>query len=151
MPFRLSKKSLEKLESVEEPLQKVVFRAIELTEVDFGVDEGERSDEQQAKNYANGSSRVKHSLHQDRKAVDLCAYVNGKRNYDWIFYEWIADAMFDAADELGVEIEWGGAWGFYGWLYGIDTAHDLHEDYVRDSIKAGRTPFCDGMHFQLKK
>ena len=47
MAFRLSKRSLGKLEGVKPELVEVVKRAIELTTIDFGVIEGVRTEKRQ--------------------------------------------------------------------------------------------------------
>ena len=47
MAYNLSSRSKSRLEGVEEDLVKVVERAIELTEVDFGVIQGLRTMEEQ--------------------------------------------------------------------------------------------------------
>lgn len=121
--FKLSKASLNKLQGVKEPLVAVVKRAIELSEVDFGVSEGVRTLERQKMLYEAGKSRTMNSRHLTGDAVDVYAWVNEYVDWNFSNYEKIAKAMFKAAEELGTEIEWGGMW----------------------------TSFRDGPHFQLKR
>lgn len=121
--FTLSDKSLAKMKGVDTALVEVVKKAIELTTVDFGVTEGLRSIERQKELFKAGKSQTMKSRHIVGEAVDLVAYVNGKVDWTWKYYEQIAIAMKQAAKELGVAIEWGGDW----------------------------VSFKDGVHFQLEK
>lgn len=108
--FRLSKRSLSRLEGVHPELVRVVKRAIEITPVDFAVTEGLRTRERQAELVEAGASRTMNSRHLTGHAVDLVAIVNGKVRWDWPLYPHIATAMKAAAKELGVVIVWGGDW-----------------------------------------
>ena len=76
--FKLSNRSLEKLEGVNPVLVDTVKRAIQLSKVDFGVIYGVRSLAEQEKLYKAGRSQTMRSKHliQDDKtshAVDLMA------------------------------------------------------------------------------
>ena len=70
MSFKLSSRSLSKLEGVEESLVAVVKSAIHNTKVDFGVTYGLRTIEEQKKLVAAGKSQTMKSK--------LMAYVDGK-------------------------------------------------------------------------
>lgn len=121
MNYRLSNRSKARLEGVHPDLVACVLRAIEITEVDFSVLEGLRTAERQAQLVANGASSTSNSRHLTGHAIDLGAYINGSIDWSWPLYYKIADAMKQAADELNVDLEWGGDW----------------------------TTFKDGPHFQL--
>ena len=108
--FVLSKKSLDRLTGVHPDLVRVVKRAIEITTVDFAVLEGVRSKARQEQLVKAGASQTMNSRHITGHAVDLGAYVSGSVRWDWPLYHKIADAMKQAAAELGVPIEWGGDW-----------------------------------------
>jgi peptidoglycan L-alanyl-D-glutamate endopeptidase CwlK len=110
MSFKLSRRSLERLQKVHPDLVKVVLLAIELTEVDFGVTEGVRTVERQRELFAKGASKTMNSRHLTGHAVDLVAYVGSEVRWDWPLYHKIADAMKRAANSLGVPIVWGGDW-----------------------------------------
>jgi len=120
--YKLSNKSLSKLEGVNSSLVQVVKRAIELTTIDFGVTEGLRTVERQKELFAAGKSQTMKSKHIVGRAVDLVAMPNGRVSWEWKYYIHIATAMKEAAKELAVDIEWGGDW----------------------------VSFKDGVHFQLK-
>lgn len=108
--FKLSKRSLSKLEGVHPALTSVVKRAIEVTEIDFAVTEGLRSVERQRELVAAGASKTYNSRHLTGHAVDLVAYIGGEVRWDWPLYGKLANAMKSAAEELGVKIVWGGDW-----------------------------------------
>ena len=108
MTYKLSQKSLNKLDGVDEDLVAVVKRAIELTEIDFGVTEGLRSLKRQKELYAQKVSQTLKSKHLIGRAVDLVAYVDGVISWDKQYYYTIALAMERAAIELNVDIRWGG-------------------------------------------
>lgn len=121
--FKLSSLSKKKLQGVKQPLVDVVNRALELSEIDFGISEGVRSLERQKQLYSDGKSKTMNSRHLTGDAVDVYAWVDGNVSWMFHYYEDIAKAMFKAAEELGIEIEWGGNW----------------------------KTFRDGPHFQLKR
>ena len=108
--FNLSKKSLDELVGVKPQLVSVVKRAIQLSKVDFGVIEGLRTLETQKRYVAQGKSQTLASKHLTGDAVDLMAYVDGKPSWELNLYDDIADAMKQAAIELGVPVTWGAAW-----------------------------------------
>lgn len=108
--FSLSDKSLRRLEGVHPDLVKVVKRAIEITPVDFVVIEGLRTKARQAYLLDAGKSRTMNSYHLTGHAVDIAPIIDGKVSWQWKHYYPLADAMFAAAKELDVKIEWGGRW-----------------------------------------
>lgn len=89
---------------------RVVQRAILVTEVDFAVIEGMRSIKRQRELFNAGASWRMDSRHITGHAIDLAAWV-GTIRWDWPLYDKIAAAMFKAAYELEITIEWGGDWG----------------------------------------
>lgn len=134
--YKLSQTSLNRLATVKEPLQRVVKRAIELTEVDFGVGQANRTRDDQMRLYGQGRTaaqmsaaglnpayakpsmqivtKTMNSNHIGGNAVDLVPYINGTVEWDnsgklglWPKIAW---AMKTAAAELGVGIVWGGDW-----------------------------------------
>ena len=110
MTFKLSDKSLSRLQGVHPDLVKVVKRAIEITPVDFVVIEGLRTKARQAYLLDAGKSRTMNSYHLTGHAVDIAPIVDGKVSWDWKFFHPMAKAMKKAAKELNVELTWGGDW-----------------------------------------
>lgn len=108
--FYLGKRSKQRIRDIHPDLNRVVKRAIQLTDVDFAVLEGMRTKGRQEELVRQGASTTMHSRHLTGHAVDLGAYVSGEIRWDWPLYYKIADAMKQAAEELEVPLEWGGDW-----------------------------------------
>lgn len=108
--FHFSQASLSRLHGVHHDLVNVLMRAIEITEVDFGITEGFRSPERQRQLVAAGKSQTQNSRHLTGHAVDVDAFVDGVVNWEFANYVKIAVAMKKAAFDLGVPIHWGGDW-----------------------------------------
>lgn len=105
--YQLGQKSKRTLEGVHPDLVAVVERAISISSQDFSVGEGLRSVERQKELYNTGKSKTMNSRHLTGHAVDLFPY---PLSWDWEYFYPIADAMKQAADDLGVALEWGGDW-----------------------------------------
>ena len=110
MTFRLSQRSMDKLEGVHPAMTGVVERAIQLTDVDFGVTQGVRTLDEQKANVAAGRSQTmasKHLLQDDgfSHAVDVVAYVGSDVSWELNMYDNICDAFKTAAEEVGCSIK----------------------------------------------
>lgn len=141
MAYRLSHRSLDRLQGVNPRLASVVRRAIEITEQDFGVAEGLRSRDRQSRLLAEGRTRTmrsKHLLQPDGTghAVDLYPWSSAWPTVAGIppeAYRLVARAMEQAAHELGTSIRWGNDWD-------------------RDGVEVPMDPdetFSDKPHFEL--
>tara|TARA_R110000751_G_scaffold98210_2_gene191203 strand:+ start:785 stop:1162 length:378 start_codon:yes stop_codon:yes gene_type:complete len=112
MRYKLGTRSLQSLSGVNPDMVAVVYKAIELTGVDFSVIEGIRSLERQKQLLKDGKSTTLNSRHITGHAVDMVPYP-----VDWEDlerFEQMAKAMKDAAEELEIPIIWGGDWkSFY--------------------------------------
>lgn len=108
--FKLGKRSKQRLAKLHPDLQKVVRRAIKITEIDFTVLEGLRTKARQKKLFESGASKTMNSRHLTGHAIDLGAYVDRSVRWDWPLYHKIAAAMKTAAKKEGVLLEWGGDW-----------------------------------------
>ena len=156
MAFKLSGRSLNKLEGVHPVLVDTVKRAIEVSSVDFGVIYGVRSLAEQKRLYEAKRSQTmksKHLVQEDgySHAVDLMAYDGSDPSWDIVMYDDIADAMKEASIETGAKICWGAAWHINDiseWSGTMEQAMNAYVDLRRSS---GRRPFIDGPHFQLSK
>jgi peptidoglycan L-alanyl-D-glutamate endopeptidase CwlK len=147
--FKLSGRSISKLEGVKPELVEVVEKAITLTKVDFGVIEGLRTEEKQRELVAAGASQTMKSKHLTGDAVDLMAYVNGRGCWELNVYDEIADAMKEAAYELDVKILWGAAWNIDDLALWEGTAEEAMNHYIDERRSQGKRPFLDCPHFQL--
>ena len=125
MTYSLSHRSLNSLTGVHPDLVAVVKRAIEITEQDFVVIEGLRTQSRQDELWAQGRTKPgpivtwtkdasSHGVGSDGygHAVDMCP-----APVDWSDlkkFDAIADAMFTSASELGVKLRWGADWDMDG-------------------------------------
>lgn len=129
MPFVFSKSSREKLHGVHPDLVKVVELALTLSEVDFKVIEGLRTQERQNQLYVLRKTKTLNSRHLTGHAVDIVPLPldwNDKQAFGKV-----AKAMFAAAKQLKVAIRWGGDWNRNG--------------------RSDDETFYDGPHFELLK
>lgn len=137
MGFQLSLKDIKRLDGVHPDLVRVFELAAAKSPQQFVVTEGVRSLERQKELFTAGKSKTMRSRHiPDSNACrkgcagDLAIWedrdadkVVDADEISWKFplYQALADVVKEAADELGIPIEWGGDW----------------------------TSFKDGPHFQL--
>ena len=155
MSFKLSKRSLSKLEGVRPDLVDTVKLAIKLSRVDFGVTCGLRTLEEQKKLVATGRSQTMNSKHIPQSdeyshAVDVLAYVDGEVCWELNVYDEICDAMAAAAKETGASIKWGAAWSEGDIRAYKGSAEDAMNAYIDLRRSEGRRPFLDGPHFELR-
>jgi len=154
MTFKLSQRSLDRLEGVHPALVTVVKEAIGYTKVDFGVTCGLRTIEEQEKLVAAGKSQTMNSLHLPQEdgyshAVDLVAYIGSDVAWELNLYDDIADAMAHAASQNNVNILWGAAWNQGCISNHMGFMERAMNKYIDDRRSEGKRPFLDGPHFQL--
>lgn len=149
MSFKLSQRSLSRLEGVNEDLVSVVKWAIDITKVDFGVTEGMRSEETQAKYVAAGKSQTMKSKHLVGQAVDLVAYVDGAVTWELNVYDDVAAAIRLGAIEIGIPIRWGAAWTIPDLRDWDGTMEEAMNDYIDTRRAQDRRPFIDAPHFEM--
>ena len=147
--FKLSGRSLLRLNGVKDELRDVVTRAIELTKVDFGVIEGLRTEKRQKELLASGASQTMKSKHLTGDAVDLMAYIGSRGSWELNLYDDIADAMKEAAVEKNIGIRWGAAWNVNDLRNWGDTMDEAMNYYIDTRRNEGRRPFIDAPHFEL--
>lgn len=149
MTFKLSQRSLDRMEGVDERLVAAVKYAINATKIDFGVIQGLRTLEMQKALVAKGASQTMKSKHLDGKAVDLMAYIGGRGSWELNLYDEIADAMKEGADMAGVAVRWGAAWHIDDIRKWDGTMEEAMNGYIDLRRSQGRRPFIDGPHFEL--
>lgn len=115
--FKLSKRSLERLEGVEPILIEIVKEAIKESPFDFGIPNfgGLRTAEEQHQLYERKVSKCdgykNKSYHQTGKAFDIYAYVDGKASWNRTQLKLIARHIQNVAKtKFNVNLEWGGDW-----------------------------------------
>lgn len=125
--------SITHIETTEPIVQKLCHQAMQVANnrklhcPDFGISRGFSTVEEQYKLYSKGRDswgRVLYpwlivtncdgtftkSPHQFKLAVDFFAYIDGKADYEPANLALIATCFYEAASDLGIEIEWGGNW-----------------------------------------
>ena len=133
--FKFGMLSEQRLSTVHPALREIARRALELSEIDFGVSCGWRSKADQEKAFKGGFSKVRfpNSAHNPSPAcaIDIIPYPfvgwNDKRLVPQLVE--ISEAFFKASKELGVDIRWGG-------------------DFNRDGNKTTSDGW-DKMHYEL--
>ena len=148
MGYKLGKRSLSRLEGVNDDLVTVVKYAIGVTKQDFSVICGLRTIEEQKVLVAKGASQTMKSKHIDGNAVDLMAYCNGGR-WELNLYDEIADAMKEGAEATGVKLRWGAAWTINDLGAWDGTAENAMNSYIDIRRSQGRRPFIDAPHFEV--
>ena len=108
--YSFGKKSRSRLHGVHEDLIVVFATAIQHSDLDFSVIEGLRTLERQKRLLAQGASTTLKSRHLTGHAVDIAPYVDGQIRWDWPLYDRLAETIFEAADDCGITVEWGGDW-----------------------------------------
>ena len=132
MTFRLSNRSINRLEGVHHDLVMVVQRAIEITPLDFGISEGLRNSERQQALFDSGASTTLKSRHLTGHAIDLVCYFEGEVSWHIGHYQRLHEEAMDvAANELDINIVWGADW-------------DDDGDYTDQK-------FIDGCHWELSR
>ena len=112
--FSLSARSVSHMLGVDARLITVAYRAIEITKIDFGIPGtgGLRTADQQHTLFLDGKSNAdgfkKLSKHQQGRALDFFAYVDGEASWQEAHLAQVAAAFLQAALETGVRIRWGG-------------------------------------------
>ena len=149
MIYKLSTKSQERLMGVEPELKEIVYEAIKVTKVDFGVIEGLRTEEKQKQLVESGASQTMKSKHLEGRAVDLMAYIGGRGSWELSVYDEIADAMKEAAIKVDVAVRWGAAWTVTDIREWEGTMEEAMNSYIDTRRGQGRRPFIDAPHFEL--
>jgi len=114
--YKLSRRSMLRLQGVDERLVKVIDLALSISNIDFGIpaDGGLRTAERQKELFDKKLSKcdgyAKESYHQTGKAFDVYAYVDGKASWNRHHLTQVAAAILQASAMLGHNVEWGGLW-----------------------------------------
>lgn len=153
MSFQFGQKSIAELSGVHPDLIAVVQLALSLSEVDFAVHDGARSEAEQREYVRTGASKTMQSLHLPQRdgyahAVDLVPYINGKLRWEWNPIYFVAAAMRRAAQELHAHIVWGGCWD-QELNSTSDTPEAMRHGYEERRAAIGKRAFVDGPHFEI--
>ena len=149
MTFRLSKRSIARLDGVDPRLVQVVRYAIGVSRIDFAVTEGLRTVERQRELVSSGASQTMDSRHITGHAVDLVAYLGDRISWELNLYDDIADAMKEGATAVGVPLRWGAAWHISDIRKWSGTMEEAMNSYIDERRRQNRRPFIDAPHFEI--
>lgn len=114
--FKYSKKSLERLSTIDKKLQDLFNEVIKISKIDIGISFGIRSLEEQQKVFNDRKSMcdgiIKKSKHQDGLAVDFICFVNSKLTYEIKYYYYIVGLCEEIARRLNIDVQSGIWWSF---------------------------------------
>lgn len=154
MTYFLGRLSEERLNGVDERLQRCVRRSITESTVDFSVVEGLRSEERQRQLYRDRASRTLDSYHLTGHAVDLAPYIGGQLCWHLLPMLQVVIAMRSAALTFQVPMVWGGVWDRRLDELAPSKLEDEIEAYkVRYRAARGfsKHPLLDAWHFQVDR
>ena len=149
MAFTLSQRSLGRLDGVNNKLHSVVTTAIGLSNFDFGVTCGLRTEKEQEDLVARGASQTMKSKHLTGDAVDVVAYIGSRISWELNLYDDIADAFKEASVREGVGIRWGASWHIPDLRDWEGTAEEAMNSYIDLRRSQSRRAFIDAPHFEL--
>ena len=135
---KFGKRSLEKLETCHEDLQKIMKLAISRSRIDFGISEGHRSKERQLELYETGKSKVQSGKHNENPSMACDIYVwhddpevRREKQYDEASLAYIGGVVQSCASELKSnnkiihDLRWGGNWDSDGEIITDQSFQDL--------------------------
>lgn len=129
--MKFSELSDKRLKTCDKRLQSIMYRAIQVTDVDFGIAEGYRTVERQQELFKEGKTKIdgitaisNHNVNPSI-AVDIYGYVNGKADYSVPVMCYLAGLIRACAIELGYKIRWGGNWDQDGEILTDQNFDDL--------------------------
>ena len=110
--FRFSRRSEEKLRSLQPSLVKVARLALTRSRVDFTIISARRSLDEQRELVRAGKSLTMNSRHIKGEALDFVPLdpTTGKGRFDRVLALEVAMAFMDAGRDLAIPVRWGGMW-----------------------------------------
>lgn len=136
--YSFGKRSKRELATCKQPIRAVMIRAIETGLIDFSIIEGLRPKTIQEEYFANGKTKVewpnsKHNsteITPESEAADVAPWINGKTSYKKEHCIFLAGIILSIAQQMGIQIRWGGNW-------------DMDSEPITDQV------FQDLVHYEL--
>ena len=129
--YKFSTLSEQLLNTVHRDLNVLAHEVLKISPIDFAITEGYRSQARQEYLYKEGKSKTLNSKHTELKAIDICPFINGKKDYEATNDLFIIIGLFIAkSKELNINIRVGALWD-------------------NNSIK--NNEFVDGWHVELRE
>lgn len=140
MTYRFSQRSLDNLKGVHPDLVKIAHKALEITERDYTITEGLRSEDRQRQLVREGKSKTMKSRHLTGHAIDIVPWP-----VSWEFDDFypVCDAFLKASRLLDIPLRWGGNWNVNDLRKWHGTSKLLVEKY--------KGSFYDLPHFELPR
>jgi len=133
--YKFGKTSKERLATCHSDIQLIMNESIKITNVDFGIAEGERSIEKQQQYFKEGKSKIdgvnkkgKHN-YTPSLAVDIYPYFDNGAKWDNEHLSYLSgiihavSEMLFASEKITHKIRWGGNWDMDGVIL-IDQSFD---------------------------
>jgi peptidoglycan LD-endopeptidase CwlK len=133
--YKFGKTSIERLATCHSDIQLIMNESIKITNVDFGIAEGERSIEKQQQYFKEGKSKIdginkkgKHN-YTPSLAVDIYPYFDNGAKWDNEHLSYLSgiihavSEMLFASEKITHKIRWGGNWDMDGVIL-IDQSFD---------------------------
>jgi peptidoglycan L-alanyl-D-glutamate endopeptidase CwlK len=166
MTYVLGAGSRKEMSGVHPALTAIIEEAIALTEQDFTVHDGLRTEAEQRDYVRRGVSKTMNSKHMKQAdgfshAFDLVPFINGKLRWEWKPIFVIAAAVRKALDKVNadraavgknpVKVIWGGVWDrdFASIPADPKEMEKAVNSYVARRRALGKTAFIDGPHWEL--
>lgn len=154
---KIGKSSRKKLDTCDPDLQLIIEESIKVSDIDFGIAQGERTIELQQLYFDQGKSKInpkaysslekllskaKHIVDGEIRllsdAVDIYAYVNGKASWNPKYLCYIGGVIMSTANRLYEEgrimykLRWGGNWDNDGEIITDQNFQDLpHYELIK--------------------
>jgi len=126
---KFGKKSMEKLKTLDERLQKILLKAIKI--IDFKILEGHRGKELQNSYYDSGNSKLKFPKSKHNKlpseAVDIATWFPKKPHIRWdnlMQFTYLAGIIMGVGHSMGIKLRYGHDWNRNGILGDYSSFHD---------------------------
>lgn len=111
MGFKFSSRSESKLIHVNDKLVRVALRALEISEADFAVTEGLRTEERQKQLVKDGFSKTMKSKHLTGQAIDILpSSIKPGMKWELHHFKPVLHAFHLASIELGIPLRFGINW-----------------------------------------
>jgi len=148
--YKLGRTSNKRLDTCNDDLKLIIRESIKVSQIDFGVAQGERTVEQQQEYFNEGRSKInpkayetiealllkaKHIvdgvIRSKADAVDVYAYINGKASWEKHNLSYLGGVITSTAIRLFSEgriskkIRWGGNWDNDGEIITDQNFQDL--------------------------
>lgn len=112
--YKFSEISLKRLSTCHADIRKVLHKAIRISNSDFMVVCGHRTEREQEEAYRKGASKLQYPDSKHNKipslAVDVCPWEGGLMWGEYELWCHVVGAIMEGASNLNIKLKWGGNW-----------------------------------------